>query len=39
VNACSVALAALESHLKESYEYVANSYALVAAAEARRNGD
>ena len=34
-----VALAALESHLKESYEYVANNYALNAAAEARRNGD
>ena len=34
-----VALAALESHLKESYEYVSNSYAQLAASEAKRNGD
>ena len=34
-----IALTALESHLKESYEYAVNSYALNAAAEARRSGD
>jgi DNA-binding GntR family transcriptional regulator len=34
-----IALAALESHLKESYQYVADSYALNAAAEIGRDGN
>ena len=34
-----VALAALESHLTESYDHVSKSYACMSVADAKRNGE